>query len=205
MLPEKPARKRAAYGLPPSVQSILATAADVQQMVSQGINPDGSLKPEAMRALLKLRGVNLRALAETHAYSDAYFHQVLNRECRDVAVEDIIDAARSGWVTYGTGVPAWIQYEFPTAKVIRSYSIVPWSNDTYIERWLSAWKLEGSNDGSTWTLLDTRTHPLKAWVPFLPRLFRTLNMAAFTRYRLTITANGGNPYVGLQHLAFYEE
>jgi lambda repressor-like predicted transcriptional regulator len=90
MLPEKLPRKRAAYGLPPSVQSILATAADVQQMISHGINPDGSLKPEAMRALLKLKGVNLKALAETNGYSDPYFHQVINREYRDVVVEDVI-------------------------------------------------------------------------------------------------------------------
>ncbi len=92
MLPEKPLRKRAAYGLPPSVQAILATAADVQQMISHGINPDGSLKPEATRALLKLKGVNVKALAETHGYTDPYFHQVINREYRDAKVEDIIAA-----------------------------------------------------------------------------------------------------------------
>lgn len=93
MLPQKPARKRAAYGLPPSVQSILATAADVQQMVSHGINPDGSLKPEAIRALLKLKGINVKALAETHGYSDPYFHQVINREYKDARVEDVIAEA----------------------------------------------------------------------------------------------------------------
>lgn len=90
---EKPVRKRAAYGLPPSVQSILATAADVQQMISHGINPDGSLKPEAKRALLKLKGVNVKVLAESHGYTDPYFHQVINRECKDAVVEDIIATA----------------------------------------------------------------------------------------------------------------
>lgn len=90
MTPSKPVRKRAAYGLPPSVQAILATAADVQQMISHGINPDGSLKPEAIRALAKLKGIQIKALAETNGYTDPYFHQVINRECRDVDVEDIL-------------------------------------------------------------------------------------------------------------------
>ena len=90
MLPEKAPRKRAAYGLPISVQAIVATASDVQQMISHGINQDGSLKPEAIRALLKLKCVGLRSLAETSGYSDAYFHQVIDRIRRDARVEDVI-------------------------------------------------------------------------------------------------------------------
>ncbi len=90
MLPEKAPRKRAAYGLPPSTQAILATASDVQHLMSNGINLDGSLKPEAVRALLKLKGINVRVLAETHGYTDPYFHQVINRDCRDVVVEDVL-------------------------------------------------------------------------------------------------------------------
>ena len=90
MLPEKAPRKRAAYGLPTSVQAIVATASDVQQMLAHGINTDGSLKPEALRALLKLKSVSLRSLAETSGYSDAYFHQVIDRIRRDMRVEDVI-------------------------------------------------------------------------------------------------------------------
>lgn len=93
MLPESAPRKRAAYGLPPSPQAILQTASDVQSLMASGINLDGSLRPEAIRALLKLRGINLRSLAETSGYTDPYFHQVINRECRDVVVEDVIAEA----------------------------------------------------------------------------------------------------------------
>lgn len=90
---ESAPRKRAAYGLPPSTQAILKTASDVQSLMSNGINLDGSLKPEAIRALLKLKNINLKALAETSGYTDPYFHQVINRECRDVTVEDAIARA----------------------------------------------------------------------------------------------------------------
>lgn len=93
MLPDKAPRKRPAYGLPVCVDAILATASDVQKMVSQGINPDGSLKPEGIRALLKLTGKSIKVLAETNGYSDAYFHQVIDRVRKDVRVEDIIAAA----------------------------------------------------------------------------------------------------------------
>ncbi len=93
MSPEPSQRKRAAYGLPPSPQAILQTASDVQSLMANGINLDGSLRPEAIRALLKLRNVNLRALAETNGYADPYIHQVINRERHDVVVENILAAA----------------------------------------------------------------------------------------------------------------
>lgn len=90
MLPQKAPRKRVAYGLPPSVKAILATASDVQGLMSDGINPDGSLKPEAVRALLKVKSISVRELAETSGYTDAYFHQVINRDRRDAVVEDVV-------------------------------------------------------------------------------------------------------------------
>lgn len=83
-------RKGMGVGLSPDVEAIMTMAADVQRMVAQGINPDGSLKPEAIRALLKLRGVNIRALAELHGYTDPQFHQVINRDYPDKAVQDLL-------------------------------------------------------------------------------------------------------------------
>jgi len=90
MLPEKAPHKRAAYGLPMDVRAVVATASDIQGLMADGINPDGSLKPEAIRAVLKLKGQSIKILAETHGYSDAYFHQVIERQRRDARVEDII-------------------------------------------------------------------------------------------------------------------
>lgn len=85
--------KVSSVGLPVDVEAILSTAADVQKMVSYGINTDGSLKPEAIRALLKLRSINIRALAELHGYTDPQFHQVINREYADRAVQDVLAEA----------------------------------------------------------------------------------------------------------------
>ncbi len=90
MSPELQPRKRPAYGLPVSVDAIVATASDIQTLMAEGIRPDGSLKPEAIRALLKLKGKNVKLLAETSSYSDAYFHQVIDRVRKDATVEDVI-------------------------------------------------------------------------------------------------------------------
>jgi len=91
--PQIPRRKGAAYGLPVNIPSVLATASDVQQMISHGINPDGSLSPEAIRALLKLKGIQIRTLAELHGMADPILHQVINREFRNEAVENVIAEA----------------------------------------------------------------------------------------------------------------
>lgn len=90
MSSQTPPRKGAASGLPTNVPAILATAADVQQMISHGINSDGSLSPEAFRALLKLKGVNLKALTELNGFQDPIFHQVINREFQNETVQNII-------------------------------------------------------------------------------------------------------------------
>ncbi len=90
MLPENPPRKRAAYGLPADAKAVVAMASGIQDLMADGINLDGSLKPAAIRALLKLKGKSIKILAESHGYSDAYFHQVIERVRRDMAVEDIL-------------------------------------------------------------------------------------------------------------------
>jgi len=93
MLPEKRPRRRLAYGLPADFALVLKTAQDVQTIMVQGINSDGSLKPQTIRALLRFKGIEVTALAETHGYSEAYFRQVVDRIRRDIRVEDAIALA----------------------------------------------------------------------------------------------------------------
>ena len=61
---QKPRGKRLAYGLPHSTEAILATASEVQRMMASGLNPDGSLKPQAIRALLKV-GASKKCVPES--------------------------------------------------------------------------------------------------------------------------------------------
>lgn len=87
MLPEKPQDKGEAIGLP---EDWLHSTQEVQRIMSTGINLDGSLKPETIRALLRFRGVEITALAETYGLSHQYFHQVINRDRPDRRIQDLI-------------------------------------------------------------------------------------------------------------------
>lgn len=83
-------RKRQAFGLSEDVQAILSTAAAVQNMLASGINTDGSLKPEGIRALLKLKDISISSIAAEHGVSLEYTIQVINRQRGGRAVEDLI-------------------------------------------------------------------------------------------------------------------
>ena len=90
MQPNNRRRKRLAYGLPHSMEAFARSAADVQVLMSGGINPDGSLKAQTIRALLKLKGYDLKPLAELHGFHDTYMHQVIDRQRHDERIEDLI-------------------------------------------------------------------------------------------------------------------
>lgn len=90
MLSEKTSQEGLAIGLSTNLAAYLASTQDLQRILAHGVNPDGSLKPEAIRALLKFRGMDVKAMAELYGTSDQYFHQVLNRHRRDRRVEDLI-------------------------------------------------------------------------------------------------------------------
>lgn len=84
----------------------------------------------------------------------------------------------------------WIQLETPSS-VVTSYSLT--SANDYPDRDPRDWTLEGSNDGTTWTVLDTRTnqaftnrHSTRTYACNPGRL-------EFSHYRLHIHANHGSP------------
>lgn len=58
----------------------------------------------------------------------------------------------SKWLTFST--PAWLQYEFTTAKIVNSYSITTAEDEP--GRDPKSWVLKGSNDGIVWDDLDTQ-------------------------------------------------
>ncbi|MCU6339582.1 discoidin domain-containing protein, partial [Enterobacter quasiroggenkampii] len=58
----------------------------------------------------------------------------------------------SKWLTYNT--PAWLQYEFTSAKIVNSYSITTAEDEP--GRDPKSWVLKGSNDGIVWDDLDTQ-------------------------------------------------
>jgi len=90
MARKNPPGKGAAFGLPTNIEAVVRTAAEIQKLMATGINNDGSLKPEAIRALLKIKGINLKLLAESNGFVDPHFHRIINREYPDTRVRQLL-------------------------------------------------------------------------------------------------------------------
>ncbi len=90
----------------------------------------------------------------------------------------------TGWVTYATDEPVTVkQYAMTSA------------NDAP-DRDPKDWTFQGSNDGETWTTLDTRSGQ-DFGKRYERRTFDVDNDTAYTHYRLEITANHGSDIVQL--------
>jgi fibronectin type 3 domain-containing protein len=99
------------------------------------------------------------------------------------------DSFGSFWFHGGT--TGWLQYDFGanSAQVIKRYTMV--SAPLIPERDPKDWQFQGSNDGSTWTTLDTQSNQTFQFRTYL-RIFDIGNTTAYRYYRLNVTANNGD-------------
>jgi predicted alpha-1,2-mannosidase len=96
------------------------------------------------------------------------------------------DTSMSKWLTFAN--TATLEYRLPSAAAVRQYTLT--SADDVPERDPQSWVLQGSNDGSSWTTLDTRAN-LDFADRRQTRAFVIPNSTAYSRYRLQVTANSG--------------
>lgn len=91
---------------------------------------------------------------------------------------------------------AWLGYEFGsgTSYAITRYELI--SGNDAPERDPQMWSLLGSNDGTTWTLLDVRSGQ-NLGARGTTSAYDLSNALAFKRYRLSITTNNGSIETGL--------
>jgi hypothetical protein len=83
---------------------------------------------------------------------------------------------------------AWIQYQANAGYIVTGYAITS-ANDAP-ERDPLSWTLQGSNDGNTWSTIDSRTNedfPAR----FQTRTFAFTNSTSYTYYRFNMTNNSG--------------
>lgn len=92
---------------------------------------------------------------------------------------------------------SWLQYDFGTAWTIKRYSIT--SANDLPTRDPKDWQFQGSNDGSSWTTLDTRSNQSFA-LRTEPKTYNISGPAAYRYYRLNVTANGGDGSTQLSEL-----
>jgi len=96
------------------------------------------------------------------------------------------------WASLGSGYPQWLQYQFASGKVINGYEFAAFS----VAQTPSNFTLQASNDGGTWTILDTRTSAGKGYFMFS-------NTVAYTYYRLHVTADYGGGSLSLWEFMLY--
>lgn len=80
----------------------------------------------------------------------------------------------------------WIQYELPVAKSVAMYTITSSDNSKKDPK---NWRLKGSNNGSTWTTLDTKINQQFIWRQQL-KSYSINNKNAYKYYRLEMINNG---------------
>jgi len=110
------------------------------------------------------------------------------------------DGTTNFWSTFTATVAGILQFQFNTARVIRAYDIVASTTASSAPR---NWTLEGSNNGSSWTTIDTKTGitigTSATWQS--PTL---ANTTAYLYYRLNITANQGATTTTVNTLNLYD-
>ncbi|NIH80364.1 GH92 family glycosyl hydrolase [Amycolatopsis viridis] len=118
-----------------------------------------------------------------------------NAGAGEVAANVLDGSPESKWLAFSpTG---WVQAAFAEPVTITRYGLTS-ANDAP-ERDPRDWALLGSDDGTTWTTLDTRTGQTFG-ARLEAREFRLAAAATHRFYRLDITANHGAPSVQLAEL-----
>jgi hypothetical protein len=91
---------------------------------------------------------------------------------------------------WNTNYPyGWLAYQFTTKKCIKSYYIV--GETTVTGQNPKSWTFEGSNDGSTWDVLDTVSGKSK-WYNGEVFIRFIQNINQYYNYRINISANCGS-------------
>ncbi|SDL54731.1 alpha-1,2-mannosidase, putative [Lentzea albidocapillata subsp. violacea] len=106
--------------------------------------------------------------------------------------ENLVDGSvNTKWLVFtNTG---WASFRFGETQTIRKYALTS-ANDAP-ERNPRDWTLQGSANGTDWTVLDTRTDVSFTDEPFQTRLFDVASPAAYSHYKLDITRNNGSPNI----------
>lgn len=97
-----------------------------------------------------------------------------------------------------TGTTGWLQYKYAVSLRMKTYTITT-ANDAP-NRDPKTWTLQGSNNGSTWTTIDTQTNI--AWTDrYETQTFTITTPGFYFYYKLDITANWGDTNLQLSEFA----
>jgi len=125
------------------------------------------------------------------------------------AAASSVNGGQAAWLAFdrNTGTfwqstvqSAWLSYNFPTGKIIKIYGFfTPTNNNTSPK----TWTFEGSNNGSTWTTLDTQTNFVTGVSTFYS-FDISANTTSYTYYRINVTVTQGGLATAIQELEMSE-
>lgn len=124
------------------------------------------------------------------------------------AFDGVINDPESAWATAGqTNTTGYLRVEMPENKKLISYEIFPSLNSNFLTSSPNTWTLQGSNNGSSWTTLDSRTG-VADWdtTKVSSKVFYISNFEAnssYKYYQINVTANNTGRYLLISELKLF--
>jgi hypothetical protein len=107
----------------------------------------------------------------------------------------------SGSYWFHSGVTGWLKYDLGHTETVQRYTVIS-ANDK-VGRDPKDWQFQGSNDGVTWTTLDTQSGQAFA-NRFQLNSYTIATPGAYRYYRLNITSNNGDTsFVDLAEIGLF--
>jgi hypothetical protein len=105
----------------------------------------------------------------------------------------------TSWITNNNVTSGWLQVNFGASpKIIGSYTLLGRSGS--VNQSPRSWVLEGSNDASSWTPLDSRAD-VTNWIDGQAQTFLILSPASYQYYRVNVSAvQSGGIAIGIGEL-----
>lgn len=113
------------------------------------------------------------------------------------APKHAFDGSTSTYWTTAAVATGWLKLQLATPATLTEYSIR--RRDDIPNRNPKDWTFEGSNDGSSWTTLDTQTG-ITWGSAGETKNFTFSNSTSYEYYRLNVTANNGDSYLSVTEL-----
>jgi hypothetical protein len=114
----------------------------------------------------------------------------------------------SAWVwanANGTnpGPTGWLRYNFGAgnAQTVKRYTVI---SADQADRDPKSWTFQGSNDGSTWTTLDTQSNQVFATRTHA-NVYNISNTTAYRYYQIDVTANNGGTSLEIAELGLWSD
>lgn len=104
----------------------------------------------------------------------------------------------NAWAS-AAAAPQWLAIQFTAAQTLGSYQIE--ARGAGATQAPKTWTFEGSNDGSTWTVLDTQTNAA-AWTGSEKRTFSLPSPVSYSRFRINVSASS-DTLVAIAELRLY--